>query len=553
LSADPQRGQTAEGASAGGHMTEGLGRLQTVLVVAGTMMALLLAALDQTIVGTAMPRIVADLNGLNYYSWVITAYLVSSTIMVPIAGKLGDLFGRKPFLLAGMIGFVAASALCGQSHNMAELIVFRSLQGIFGGMLFATVFAVIGDLFPPARRARLQGLFGAVFGLSSILGPTAGGYITDNWGWRWVFYVNLPVGIVAVLLVAATMPFVRSKASIRDIDFPGAVALIAGLIPLMIALSITRDHSWTSPEVLGLLGLAAAMLVVFFVLEQRTQNPIVPFGLFKNSTFSVSMIAGFLTGFGMFGTIVFVPLIYQGVLGVTATNSGQLLTPMMLGLIVASTLVGQLMVRIRYYRFLGTLGITMMLVGMWLLSQISPSTSSLEVVRDIVIVGAGLGTTFPLYINAVQSALPRKFLGVATSQIQFWRQIGGTIGTAILGSVLSQRLPVNIQSQVASLHLPAQAARLLPSAGTASPQTVFDPATIAQGRAHAAAAGPQAAAIFDQVLHAIRAALATTLHEVFLIGGLVLIAALIASVFLNDVPIRGGRRDESGTASVAAA
>src|SRR5437588_5280707 len=494
---------TAQRPRSAGHLTEGLSRTQTIIVVSGTMLALLLAALDQTIVGTAMPRIVADLNGLSYYAWVITAYLVASTVMVPVAGKLGDLFGRKPFLLTGMVGFVAASALCGLSQNMTELIIFRTIQGIFGGVLFATVFAVIGDLFPPQQRARVGGLFGAVFGLSSILGPTAGGYITDNWGWRWVFSVNLPVGIVAVLLVAATMPFVRSKASIRDIDFPGAVALIAGLIPLMIALSITRDHSWTSPEVLGLLGLAAAMLVVFFVLEQRTQNPIVPFGLFKNSTFSVSMIAGFLTGFGMFGTIVFVPLIYQGVLGVTATNSGQLLTPMMLGLIVASTLVGQLMVRIRYYRFLGTLGITMMLVGMWLLSQITPSTSSLEVVRDIVIVGAGLGTTFPLYINAVQSALPRKFLGVATSQIQFCRQIGGTIGTAILGSVLGQRLPVNIQSEGASLHLLAQAARLLPSAGTASPQTVFDPATIAQGRAHAAAAGPQAAAIFDQVLHAI--------------------------------------------------
>ena len=450
---------------AGGHLTEGLTRWRTIGVVAGTMLALLLAALDQTIVGTAMPRIVAELNGLSYYSWVITAYLVASTIMVPIAGKLGDLFGRKPFLLAGMIGFVVASALCGQSHSMLELVAFRTIQGLFGGMLFATVFAVIGDLFPPARRARLAGLFGAVFGLSSIVGPTAGGYITDTWGWRWVFYVNLPVGLIAVLMVAATMPFVRSSASIRDIDFPGAAALIAGLIPLMVALSITRDHAWTSPEVLGLLGAAALLLVVFFILELRSDHPIVPFGLFKDSTFSVSMIVGFLSGFAMFGSIVFVPLIYQGVLGVTATNSGQLLTPMMLGLIVASTLTGQVMVRIRYYRFLGTAGIAVMMLGMWLLSQVTVSTPKLEVVRDIVIVGAGLGTTFPLYLTAVQSALPRQFLGVASSQVQFWRQIGGTIGTAVLGSVLSQQLPVHVGEEVASLHLPAQAARFLPSAG----------------------------------------------------------------------------------------
>jgi EmrB/QacA subfamily drug resistance transporter len=536
----------------GGHITEGLTRWATIGVVAGTMLALLLAALDQTIVGTAMPRIVAELNGLNYYSWVITAYLVASTIMVPIAGKLGDLFGRKPFLLAGMIGFVTASALCGQSHGMLELVLFRTIQGIFGGMLFATVFAVIGDLFPPTQRARLAGLFGAVFGLSSIVGPTAGGYITDTWGWRWVFYVNLPVGIIAVLLVVATMPYVRSSASIRDIDFPGAAALVAGLVPLMVALSITRDHGWTSPEVLGLLGAAAVLLIVFFIIEMRSEHPVVPFSLFKNSTFSVSMIVGFLTGFGMFGTIVFVPLIYQGVLGISATNSGQLLTPMMLGLITASVIVGQLMVRIRYYRFLGTAGIVVMLVGMWLLSQVTVTTSRLEVVRDIVLVGAGLGTTFPLYLTAVQTALPRSFLGVASSQIQFWRQIGGTIGTAVLGSVLAQRLPVHVGEQVADLHLPSQVARFVTSGGS-NPQTLFDPAQIAARRAQAGALGSQGAAIFDQVLHAIRVGLAATLHEVFLYGAAVLILALIASVFLNDVPLRGRQSAREEGAPVAAA
>ncbi len=540
-------------ADSSGHLTAGLTRWGTIGVVAGTMLALLLAALDQTIVGTAMPRIVAELNGLNYYSWVITAYLVASTIMVPIAGKLGDLFGRKPFLLAGMIGFVAASALWGQSHGMLELVTFRTIQGIFGGMLFATVFAVIGDLFPPTQRARLAGLFGAVFGLSSIVGPTAGGYITDSWGWRWVFYVNLPVGIIAVLLVLATMPYVRSSASLRDIDFLGAGMLIAGLVPLMVALSITRDHGWTSPQVLGLLGVAAVLLIAFFVVEMRTDHPIVPFGLFKNSTFSVSMIVGFLTGFGMFGTIVFVPLIYQGVLGVTATNSGQLLTPMMLGLIVASTLVGQAMVRIRYYRFLGTGGIVVMLVGMWLLSQVTVTTSRLEVVRDIVLVGAGLGTTFPLYLTAVQTALPRNFLGVASSQIQFWRQIGGTIGTAVLGSVLAQRLPVHVQAQVASLHLPSQIASRFVSSGGSNPQTLFDPAQIAARRAQASGLGSQGAALFDQVLHAIRAGLATTLHEIFLYGAAVLILALIASVFLNDVPLRGRQSAPEEGAPVAAA
>ena len=357
-------------------ITEGLSRPKVILATAGTMLALLLAALDQTIVGTAIPRIVADLNGLDRLAWVTTAYLVTSTTMTPIAGKLGDLFGRKPFLLVGMVGFVIMSALCGLAQDMTQLIVARGVQGIFGGVLFATVFTVIGDLFPPAQRGRLAGLFGAVFGLSSIVGPTAGGWITDHWGWRWVFEVNIPVGIIAVLVVLAGLPYVRSKASWRDIDFVGAFTLAGGVVPLLIALTITRDHSWTSPEVMGLLALSAVMLVAFVATESRVKQPIVPLHLFKNPTFSVSMLVGFLTAFGMFGSILFTPLVFQGVLGISATNSGALITPMMFGLLGASTLTGFVMRRIRYYRFLGTIGVMVMMVGMYLLAQVGPACPS---------------------------------------------------------------------------------------------------------------------------------------------------------------------------------
>ncbi|MDQ6882677.1 MAG: MFS transporter [Candidatus Dormibacteraeota bacterium] len=526
---------------------EGLSRGRLIIVTIGTMLALLLAALDQTIVGTAMPRIVADLNGLAYYTPVTTVYLVASTVMVPIAGKLGDLFGRKPFLLTGMIGFVGASALCGLSQNMLELVAFRGIQGIFGGILFATVFTVIGDLYPPAVRARVQGLFGAVFGLSSVLGPTVGGYLTDNLGWRWVFYVNVPVGILAVLTVASTMPFVRTRASWRDIDFAGAALLVAGVAPLLTALTITRDHAWTSFEVLGLFGIAAVMLGLFFIVEQRGEHPIVPFRMFTDRTFSVSVIVGALTGFAMFGSIIFVPLIYQGVLGISATNSGQLLTPMMLGLVFASVISGQLMVRIKRYRFLGTAGIAVMMVGMWLLSQVTTGTSRLEVVRDIVIVGAGLGTTFPLYINAVQSAVSREFLGVATSQIQFWRNMGGTIGTAVLGSLLVSRLEANIQTQMAGL--PPAAANFVPKGASSSAQTLFDASKINAARG---ALPPQLVPLFDQVLHAIRVGLANSLHEIFLLGAAVLVLALLGSVFLKDVPLRG-RQQEPGAEAVPVA
>jgi EmrB/QacA subfamily drug resistance transporter len=501
-------------------MTATLDRRKTILATAGTMLALLLAALDQTIVGTAIPRIVADLNGLDRLAWVTTAYLVTSTTMTPIAGKLGDLFGRKPFLLVGMIGFVVASAFCGLANSMTELIVFRGVQGIFGGVLFATVFTVIGDLFPPEQRGRAQGLFGAVFGLSSIVGPTAGGFITDHWSWRWVFEVNIPVGIIAVLVVLAGLPYVRSKASWRDIDIWGAITLAGGVVPLLIALSITRDHAWTSPQVTGLLALAAVMLAAFVFVESRVKEPIVPLHLFKNPTFTVSMIVGFLTAFGMFGSILFTPLVFQGVLGISATNSGALITPMMFGLLGASTATGFVMRRIKYYRFLGTLGVAVMILGMWLLSQITPSTPEWHVVVDLIVVGLGIGTTFPLYLTAVQVALPRQFMGVASSQIQFWRNLGGTVGSSILGAVLANRLPGYLQTQVSGLHLPPSALGKLGSAGA---NAILQPGALAN--------------LPPALVTAIRVALSDTLRDIYIFAGVVLVVALVSTVFLKEVPL----------------
>jgi len=528
---------------------ENLSRTRLIVVTLGVMMSLLLAALDQTIVGTAMPRIVAELNGLDRYAWVITAYLVSSTIMVPISGKLGDLFGRKPFLIAGMAGFVGASALCGLAGDfggigpldgMGQLILFRTVQGLFGGTLFATVFSVIADLYPPAQRARLQGVFGGVWGLASVVGPTVGGYLTDNFTWRAVFYINLPLGIAAILVVLLGMPFVRSKASLRDIDFVGAAALTATLVPLLVGLSITTDHAWTSPEVLGLLGAALVLGVAFVFLERRTDHPIVPFELFKNQTFAVAVAVRLVVTFGMFGTIAFIPLVFQGVLGIPATNSGLFITPMMFGLIAASIVTGQLMVRIRRYRFIGTAGIAIMALGMWLLSQITVSTSEGEVVRDIVIVGLGLGTTLPLYLNAVQSAVPRNLMGVATSQIQFWQNIGATIGTAVLGSLLAKRLPEEISTRISSLSLPPQAQQFIPKGGgAASAQQLFDPAKITELKA---TLPPVLQPVFDQILVAIREALASTLSELFLVGMVVVLSGVALSVFLEDVPLRGRER-----------
>jgi len=460
-------------------MTRSSSSAQVVLATVGVAMALLLAALDQTIVGVAMPRIVSELHGLNYYAWVTTAYLITSTALVPVAGKLGDMFGRKPFLIAGMIGFVAASALCGTSQNMVELVLFRGLQGVFGGVLFASTFAVLADVFPPAQRAKMSGLFGAVFGLSSVVGPTLGGFLTDGPGWRWVFYVNIPLGIAAVVLVATQLPFVRSGARLRDIDWVGTGLLFAGLTPLLIALSMTRDHAWGSPQVLGLLTVSGVALAAFYLIERRVEHPVVPFQLFKLNVFAVPAVISFFSGVGMFGAVIFVPLLYQGVLGVSATNSGQLLTPMMLAVVVTATATGALIGRIPAYRFLATLALGVMVLGLVLLTLIGPASSPFEVTLDIIIIGAGLGVTFPLTLVVIQAGLPHKLIGVGTSQLTFWRSLGGTIGTASLGSVLTNRMPVPYS----------------------------------------------------------RLGLAATLHDLFLAAAVVAAVSVIASVFLREVPL----------------
>ncbi len=511
-----------------------MSRNARILATVGVGLAMFLAALDQTIVGTALPRIVGELQGLEFYAWVATAYMVASTTTTPISGKLGDLFGRKPVLLIGIAGFVLASALCGQAQDMTELVAFRGIQGLFGGVLFASVFASIADLFDAKTRARMQGVFGGIFGIASIVGPVVGGYLTDNVGWRWVFYVNVPVGVIAFAAVFLTLPAVVHKASWRDIDFLGAGALVATLVPLLIGFSITRDHDITSPEVLGLLGVAAVMGVIFFVIEQREEHPIVPFGLWKNKTFAVSMITGFFVAFGMFGAILYVPLIYQGVLGIAATNSGLLVTPMMLGMVAASILTGQIITRFDRYRLVGTVGIAVMMLGLYLLGQVTVGAQEIEVVRDLVLVGAGLGVTFPLYINATQSAVPHQYLGVVSSQIQFWRNIGGTVGVSILGAVLAHELPQKIKEQIAALNLPPQALGAIPSSG--SPQAIFDSARIAATRAELPA---QLQPLFDQVLTAIRSALALTIHDVFFYATAIVTVAVVASVFLEEVPIRG--------------
>ena len=477
-----------------------------VAVTIGILLALFLVALDQFVVGSAMPRIVAELHGLDSYSWVLTAYLVSLTTVTPIAGKLGDLFGRRSVLLVGMVGFALSSALCGQAADMTQLIAFRAVQGVFGGLLFSNVFASVADLFAMEARVRVQGALGGVFGIASLVGPTIGGYLTDGAGWRWAFYVNLPVSAVAIALVLAAMPRIRSTASLRDVDVAGALALAGGLVPLLVAVSITRDHAWGSGEVLGLLAIATVMLVVFVGRELRARDPIVPLALFTDRTFTVAVVAGFFIYVAFFSALLFVPLLYQGVLGIRPSDSGVLVTPMLLGLIAGSVIAGQLMLRVSRYRYLGTGATLLVAGGAALLAQTTIASDQQDVVRALVILGAGIGVTIPLYLNSAQAAVERRLVGVVTSQVQFWRQIGGTIGVAVLGSLLSARLPASVNVSAAQVALPSP----------------------------------------------VRIAIAGGLHDVFIDAALCAVVALVASFFLRETAVRR-RRGELATTPVEAA
>jgi len=411
---------------------QALPRRALILTVGGLMLTLLLAALDQTIVGTAMPRIIADLHGFEQYAWVTTAYLLTSTAVVPISGKLSDMYGRKLFLCGSTAGFVLTSALCGLSQDMNQLIVFRGLQGVAGGVLTSTIFTVISQIFPPAERARFQGLFSGIFGLASIVGPLVGGYLTDNLSWRWVFYVNLPIGILALIVLLKSFPNIKPAARARHIDFLGSGLLILGVVPMLLALSWGgNSYAWDSPVIIGLFAFSAVMLVVFGLVESRAIEPIIPLNLFKNSIVSVSIVAMVLMAAGMFGTILFIPLYIQGVLGANATQSGTALMPMMITMIASSVIVGQIIARTGRYKLPGLIGMVVMAVGLYLLSQMGADADYLTVTRNMIILGLGMGPTMPVFTLAAQNAVKVNQLGVVTSLTQFSRSMGSTIGVAL--------------------------------------------------------------------------------------------------------------------------
>ena len=512
--------------------------LRQLFIILGTvMMGMLTAAVGQTVVGTAAPHMVADLDGVEHYAWIFTAYLLASTITVPIYGKLSDSYGRKPFFLGGITVFMIGAVLCGMAQDMNQLIAFRALQGLGAGAIIPIAIAIVGDIFPPSERGKWQGLLFATFGLATVIGPTLGGFLTDSLGWRWIFYVNLPIGVVAIIAASLTLPSI-AQGEQRKIDWTGVAFLALAAIPLLLALSWAgQTYAWTSPEIIGLLGVSMLGIGAFILVELRAENPILNPRFFANRIYTISMIGSFLTALGMFSTIMYMPLFLQGVLGHSATRSGMLVTPMMLGLVISSIMGGQMISRIGRYKYMAITGFVLAGSGMFLMASMDAGTSTLQVLRNVVITGIGIGMMMQLFTIVAQNAFSIKDLGSVTASAQFFKQIGGALGVAALGSVMLNqyqsaydgRLAGDLSGEVTS----TQAAEF------ANPLELLTQAE--RGATDNGIIGSDVPAALTE---AVRESLAIAVTDLYLVGAIIMGLGLVIMFFLPEIPLRTTNRDE---------
>jgi EmrB/QacA subfamily drug resistance transporter len=537
------------------YVTSGLLRLtrpQLIGTMTGLLLAALLAAIDQTIVGTAEPRIIASLSGFDRYPWVATLYLLTSTVSVPIFASLSDRYGRKPFFMLGALLFVVASALCGASGDltfmpidgMGQLILFRGLQGIGGGMVTGILFTIVGDIFSPIERGRYQGLFAALWGIASIFGPTLGGWLTDNWSWRACFYVNLPVGAIAIAAIHFEFPHMKPRGTSRKLDWAGFATLIGSVVPLLLALTWATRYGWTSTRVLSLIALSVVMLVLLIYSESKAAEPIIPLVLFSDPVIGVCSAAAFVLGMGMFGTIIYLPLFMQGVLGVSATQSGNLLTPLLMGVVIASIIGGQTISRTGEYKMLGIGGSILIAAGMIMFARMDASTARSFVATAMVIAGLGMGFLQPVYTLAVQNVAPRERMGAATSSTIFFRSIGSTVGVAAFGSVMltqyhnefSRSLPQGVpQAALPYFENPLLLVQMRPQL-----EQMF-------GRV------PGGLQMLQTLFMDVKTALMHGLQEIFFWSAVIMTASILLHIALRRVPLRARTASESQDASAAAA
>ena len=522
---------------------------RTKLAILGAvLLTMFLASLDQTVVGPALPRIVTDLNGASLYSWVVSAYLLSSTVTVPIYGKFSDVFGRKVMLMIGVCLFLIGSWLSGASQSMNELIAFRTIQGLGAGALFPIVMAVIGDLYSPRERGRFQGLFGAVFALSFIVGPFIGGWITDHISWHWVFYVNVPFGIAALIVLATVLPSAgRRTASIRDLDYLGIVFFTAGAVPFMLGLtnkgnvnSSGQLANWTDPNVGGLIIVGLVILAVFLFAETRAKEPIIPLDLFRNRDYAVSMAAVFAFGIAMFAAVIFMPRFYQTVRGISATASGYYIWPLLVGLMGGSIGTGLLISRIGRYKWLMTGGAVVMLIGGFLMTHLTAGVSDWELWAWMLVLGFGIGPAMAGFTVVVQNSVPMSRLGVATSTLTFLRQIGASVGLAAAGTIFSSSFASRLPADLAADGVPQPLISVLVKYSGAL-QNVGNGRALLQ---HLLPAPEQA--LIPKVIAAANNALALSIGDLFWITIVSGILGLACCLLLRDRPLRSGSELRSG-------
>lgn len=517
---------------------------RTILLV-GLILGMFFAALDQTIVGTAMPRIIGELGGLSILAWVTTTYMLTSTTIVPIAGKLADLYGRRLLYVLGIGVFMVGSALCGTAESMTQLIIYRGIQGLGGGIMMPMAMTIVGDIFPPDKRGKWQGVMGALFGLSSVVGPTIGGWIVDHTSWRWVFYINLPVGILAALCIFIGLQGEKRLKEKVVIDYTGAFTLVIGVIALLLGLSLGgKDYAWDSWQIISMLGAALVFLVAFVFVEKKAEDPILSMDLFKNKVFAVANIVGFLMGLGMFGAIMFLPLFMQGVVGVSATQSGNTMIPMMIGMVVTSIIGGQLINKINFRtQFVAGMGI--MTLGFFLLSTMTVDATQFTASLFTVVLGIGMGLVMPTLTIAVQSSFPAELRGVVTSSSQFFRSIGGTLGVTILGVVMNNRSGQILDKEFFPIvnKIPGlqqgPMGQMLEKAHS-DPQgmfnTLLNPDTLKSIPAQ----------VQQALVPPLKNALADSLHTVFLVAMGIAILGIVASLFIGDARIAKASGDKAG-------
>jgi len=490
-----------------------------MVIIVALMLAMLLAALDQTIVATALPRIATALHGLNKLSWVATAYLLTSAVSTPLYGKISDQFGRKKVFQFAIILFLIGSALCGISQNMNQLVAFRALQGLGAGGLMSLSMTIVGDIVSPRQRGRYLGYFGAVFGVSSVAGPLLGGFFTDSLSWRWVFYINLPLGVLALAAIATRLHLPVHKIDHR-IDYLGAVLMAAAVVPIILATvwgGVT--YPWGSHTILGLYAGGALSAILFALWERKAPEAIIPTHLFANDIFSVSVILSLLSGIALFAAILFIPEYQQIVRGYSAVKSGLALLPLVFGMLGALIGTGRIITKWGHYRIFPIIGTFVTAVGMWLFSHLTLATSSLELSLWMVVVGLGIGSFMQVMTLAVQNAVPRNELGVATASATFFRSIGSSLGGAIFGAILTNRLQYHLQQLLPTVpggHTGVSAASIQSSASSSA---------IAQ------LPGP--------IGHDVLQAFVLSFHDMFLLGIPVLGLAFIAALFLREQPLRG--------------